>query len=283
MFKFHICLRLLGLSLTLLSAKLFANDIFEYQGGFNRAFGGAGTIMSRGGESVLQNPANLWVNTKSDMYADIGFFHLGYSVTTPESNVKPGSIAVPAIPLPSIGATYKLGQWSLGGLFFPTGIGSKNKVSDFPVQLNGQYQSVDIDAAQKGFKIGLGLAYRISSNFSLGLSIIYDKFDTESNIKLTDSDSIHTRSSSKFIRPIIGLRYRWAALGSFAFSYQFKKAAPYSLEVQAFSEETQFFTRSTYRPTVYTLGALTRRIGSFRFFGQYSYEVWVPATFIAQA
>lgn len=266
-----------------LSANSQAADIFEYQGAYLRAYGGAAVVMGRGGESVLQNPANLWASSRSDIYADLGLLSLSYKITTPDTNTKPGAISLPVLPLPSLGGSFKWGKLAFGAMLLPTGIGSTNKVEDFPIQVGGAYQTVDIEAAQRGFKLGVGAAYRATTNLSLGLSAVYDTFFSDSKIKLTETDAIATRSKAAFIRPIVGLRYRWPKVGILALSYQFPKKYPYSLEIQAFEEPTQSFERTNYRPTVYSLGLHTRRIGSFSFFGQYSYEVWVPATLFAQS
>ena len=262
---------------------LWANDIFEYQGPQTRAYGGAGVIMGSGGESVLANPANLMARAQSDLYVDLSLLRLDYKITNPDPTIKPSRIVLPVLPLPSLGGSWHKSKWSLGFMFLPTGIGSKNKVKDFNLEMDGVNQTVDIDASQKGFKVGLGLAHQLTSQFSLGISVIYDQFATESTIKLTQTDAIATRTDAKFWRPVVGLRYLWSSLGTLAMSYQFKKEYAYALEVDAFAEETQKFERHNYRPTVYSLGALTRSMRSISFFGQYSYEVWVPATFTAQS
>ncbi len=43
-----------------LCPKIFAFDIFDYQGAMAKLYGGAGITESRGGESIFYNPANLY-------------------------------------------------------------------------------------------------------------------------------------------------------------------------------------------------------------------------------
>ncbi len=238
--------------------------------------------MGRGGESVLLNPANLWASSASDAYVDFALLNLNYKVTTPEPGIKPGQITIPVLPLPSVGGNYKFGHLAIGSMLLPTGIGSTTKVEDFPVELDGKYQVVSVAASQKGYKAGLGLAYKIGSKLSLGVSAIYDTSETTSTINLTENDAIVTKTNAKFIRPVIGLRYVWSGVGTFALSYQAKKEIPYTISIVAFGAEPQYLERRNYRPTVYGLGLQTRRFGAMRFYGQYSYEVWVPATLFAQ-
>jgi len=259
------------------ASHLWANDIFEYHGPFNRAYGGAGIAMGRGGEAVLLNPANLWTNWTSDAYVDGGLLNLKYTLTPSDPNFSPGRVNIPVLPLPSAGGSLKLSNVAVGAMVLPTGIGSKSEVKDLPLFTGGQFQKVSAVSAQKGFKVGLGAAYKVTSRFYVGLSAVHDRYSSESTIALTETDTIKSKYKWQYTRPIVGMRYRMRNLGTLAFSYQQGKQYPYDLEIQAFSEPPQIVNLINYRAEVYGIGMVTKAVARFGFFGQYTYEKWLKA------
>ncbi len=276
---------LLSLTLLFWATLGFCADIFDYQGPYTRASGGAGVIMSRSGASLLHNPANLWATPTSDAYVDVAPTHLTYKVTTPDPNLKPGSISVPVLPLMSVGGSVKgaTGPLSYGYLFIPTGFGTKVKVEDFPVAVNGQYQSATVNAVQKGFKLGFGIAYKMLPNLCLGFSLIENYASSSTDISVKGQDFLHLENASTALLFAFGLRYELENIGTIATTFRPSTDMHYSLKVQAFGAAPQSFYRRDYRPTLYGFGFESTRLGRFQPYAQYSYERWVPATLYAQA
>jgi|GEM_PF-4379893 len=262
-----------------------AFDIFDYQGPYTRAAGGAGVIMSRSGASILHNPANLWVNPKSDSYVDVAPTRLKYQVTTPNPDLKPGTIDVPVLPLMSVGGSVKgnTGPLSFGYMFIPTGFGTKVKIEDFPVAISGQYQSATINAVQKGFKLGVGMAYKIRQDLCVGFSIINNFASSRTAITVRGQELLNLENSSSSLHLGLGLRYQLANLGTIAAVFRPSTDMHYTLKVRALGSDSQSFYRRDYRPTLYGIGGHSRPLGKFEPFAQYAYERWIPATLYAQS
>ncbi len=269
----------------LLSSPALGHDIFEYQGPYTKAHGGAGIVMSKSGEAVFHNPASLWATETSDLFFDISPSRITYGVTTPDPALKPGVVTVPLAPLLSLGASGKDPDSGLAGgvIFIPTGAGTVTKVKDFPVSVQGQYQNFDVESEQTGYKIGLGAAYRIGSSLSLGLSLVQDYSGNKSRIFNSKENYLRFQSSSRSLRPVLGMRYTREGLGTLGLVYQAASQQHYSLKYAAFDSKTEQETyRKTYRAAVIGVGLELREFGLFRPYGQYTYEKWVPATFLAQ-
>jgi hypothetical protein len=262
-----------------------ANDIFDYQGPYTHASGGAGVIMSRSGAAILHNPANLWASPTSDNYVDIAPTNLKYEVTTPSPTVKPGAINVPILPLTSIGGSYKnqTGPLSFGYMLVPTGIGSSVKVEDFPVSVNGQYQSANIDSTQKGFRFGIGSAYKVLPNLCLGFSILNNTSSNNTKISVGGQDFLELQNSSSSLHLALGTRYEMGSVGTLGLIFRPATDMHYTLKIKALGSDTQSFYRRDYRPTLYGAGFHSKPLGRFEPYVQYSYERWTPATMYAQA
>lgn len=274
------------LTMTLLAPSVVrANDIFDYQGAYTHTSGGAGVIMGRGGESILHNPANLWATPTSDTYVDFAPTNLKYSVTTPSPDVKPGTIAVPVLPLTSVGGTYKgqTGPLSFGYMFIPTGFGTRVKVEDFPISLSGQYQSATINSVQKGFKAGIGSAYKVLPNLCLGFSILNAYASSNTKIAANGQELLELQNASSSLHLAFGVRYEIAAIAKVAAIFRPATDMHYTLKLRALGSDMQSFYRRDYRPTLYGVGVHSRPLARFEPYFQYSYERWIPATLYAQS
>ncbi len=271
----------LGLS----ASSAMANDIFEYQGPYARANGGAGIILSQSGSAVLDNPANLALSQSSDNYVDVAPTHLVYQVTTPDPNTKPGAINVPVLPLLSVGGSYKepKAPMSFGYMFIPTGFGKAVEVKNFPVSVGGQTQSTDIKALQKGFKFGVGSSYRVSDRWTLGLSMLINSAGSDTSISSKGQELVHIAYSLSSLHFNLGVNYDWDGLARISFTVRPSVDMYYNLKLQALGSATQSFYRRDYRPAVLGLGLLLNSTGQFQTFGQYAYERWVNATTYALA
>src|SRR5690606_6179373 len=130
--------------------------------------------------------------------------------------VKPGAINVPILPLTSIGGSYKnqTGPLSFGYMLVPTGIGSSVKVEDFPVSVNGQYQSANIDSTQKGFRFGIGSAYKVLPNLCLGFSILNNTSSNNTKISVGGQDFLELQNSSSSLHLALGTRYEMGSVGT---------------------------------------------------------------------
>ncbi len=275
---------LIGLAL-LGAQKARANDIFDYQGPYTHASGGAGVIMSRSGGAILHNPANLWATPGSDAYVDFAPTNLKYQVTTPNPNIKPGTISVPVLPLTSVGGSVKghTGPLSFGYMFVPTGVGSNVKVEDFPIAVNGQYQTATINSAQKGFRFGVGSAYKVRSNLCLGFSIMNNFSSNNTKISVGGQDFLELQNKSSSLHLAFGARYELGSLATLGAIFRPSTDMHYTLKLRALGSDTQSFYRRDYRPTLYGVGVHSKPLGRFEPYAQYSYERWTPATFYAQA
>lgn len=279
--------RWLQLSL-LISSPAWAYDIFEYQGPYTKAHGGAGVVMSRSGEAVFHNPANLWSTEDSDQYIDFSPSRITYGITTPDPAVKPGLVTVPFAPLLSLGASGKDKASGLAGgiIFIPTGAGTVTKVEEFPLSFQGSVTPANVETKQTGYKLGIGTAYRFGS-FSLGLSLIQDFASNETTAVGSEAnigELVAFESSQRSLRPVAGFRYTRTGLGSLGFVYQAAAVQHYSMSVRLVGSKTATdLFRKNYRAAVFGLGLSLEEIGRFAPFGQYTYEKWVPATFLAQA
>jgi opacity protein-like surface antigen len=276
---------LIGLTFVCSAHKARANDIFDYQGAYTHASGGAGVTMSRSGEAILHNPANLWASPTSDAYVDFAPTNLKYQVTTPSPNIKPGTINVPVLPLTSVGGSVKgyTGPLSFGYMFVPTGVGSTVKVEDFPIAVNGQYQTATINSTQKGFRFGIGSAYKVMPNLCLGFSIMNQFSSNSTKISVGGQDFLELENKSSSLHLAVGVRYEIASIATLGFIFRPSTDMHYTLKLKALGSDTQSFYRRDYRPTLYGAGVHSKPLGRFEPYLQYSYERWTPATFYAQA
>lgn len=267
------------------SSPAWAYDIFEYQGPYSKAHGGAGVVMSKSGEAVFHNPGNLWSTETSDQYIDFSPSRISYTLTTPDPKVKPGVVVVPFAPLLSIGASGKDKASGLSGglILIPTGAGTVTKVDDFPVAIGGVYSSATAESKQTGYKLGFGSAYRISENFSLGISLIQDYTSNQTTLSSAGEELLNFETKQRSLRPVVGIRYQRPGLGSLGLVYQAATTQHYSLSAAALGGDKTDFFRKNYRAAVMGVGVQFDEFGRFGPFGQYSYEKWVPATFVAQA
>ncbi len=273
------------IAMTCLSTPLAAADLFEYQGPYSRANGGAGIILGQSGSAVLDNPANLSLSPSSDNYFDIAPTRLVYQVTTPSPTTKPGQIVVPVLPLTSVGGSYKKADdpFSFGYIFIPTGFGRAVEVKGFPVAIGGQTQSVDIRALQKGFKLGFGASYKANDRLVFGLSMINNSSGSDTSITSNGQELLNISFSLSSLHLNFGMNYDWNGMARIALSYRPSVDMHYNLKLQALGSDTQSFYRRDYRPSIYGIGGLLNSNGQFQTFGQYAYEKWVPATTYAQA
>jgi hypothetical protein len=211
--------------------------------------------------------------------------NLKYKVTTPSPNIKPGTISVPVLPLTSVGGSVKgnTGPLSFGYMFVPTGVGSNVKVEDFPIAVNGQYQTATINSAQKGFRFGIGSAYKVMPNLCLGFSIMNQFSSNSTKISVGGQDFLELENKSSSLHLALGVRYEIASIATLGFIFRPSTDMHYTLKLKALGSDTQSFYRRDYRPTLYGAGVHSKPLGRFEPYLQYSYERWTPATFYAQA
>ncbi|MFW7379909.1 MAG: hypothetical protein ACOH5I_13940 [Oligoflexus sp.] len=273
------------LFIVLISSTAKSADIFELQGSYTKAHGGAGVIMSGSGTATLHNPANLWANSDSDYYVDFSPSKLDYQFTPPDPELPQGQISVPVAPFLSFGGSFKASNspLAIGYYLAPTGIGTTTKVDDFPASVNGQFQVASIESSAGGFKTGIGLAYKVMPSLCLGLSVLYDYSDNSTKIFLRDAEFLNLVTRGRSIRTGLGARYEWSGFGSFALSFQPEKQLHYSLKAKvAGATPVQVFQKD-FRPRSLGLGFRSEPIGRFEPYGQYTNERWVSATFIARS
>lgn len=261
-----------------------AHDLFEYQGGYNRSTGGAGTIMSQGGESVFFNPANLWRDNilSHGVGVDLGLTNLQYSITTPEVDIVPGKISIPILPLPSIHGHTGFSILKFGLFAFPTGVGSTVKVEQLPVELEGQYLNLDVESQQFGYKLGLGVGVALGSQWSIGVSLINDVQRAKNTVFIDENSRLNTEFESSFVRPIFGIRWDIDRIANLAFSFQADKRYSYKLKRQLNDGDIEEAEAENYKPRVFSLGASSKLRNGFQPYVQYNREIWIPATEFAQ-
>jgi hypothetical protein len=241
--------------------------------------------MSRSGASILHNPANLWVNPTSDYYVGFAPTNLKYEVTPPSPDIKPGTINVPVLPLMSVGGSIKgqTGPLSFGYMFVPTGFGTNVKVEDFPISIDGDYQTATINSRQKGFRFGIGSAYKPMSNLCIGFSIMNYFSSNITKISLDGEEFLELQNSSSSLHLALGVRYELGSFATVAGIFRPSTDLHYTLKLRAVDSDSQSFYRRDYRPTLYGIGVHSKPLGRFEPFAQYSYERWTPATSYAQS
>ena len=258
-----------------------AYDIFDYQGGSAKVFGGAGITEGRGSDAILYNPANLTLSRGLEYHIDFAPSNLQYKFTPAEPGYGTGDVNIPFVPLVSGGVALKQKKSPLafGLIFVPTGVGTETEVKDFPVSTAGVLQVADVKSTRKAYKLGFGLAYRINGSYSVGMSFVYSLLDSTSSVVLNGEPFLSVSNKHSFIIPRLGFRYRKKGLFTLGIEIQPQVKSWYSLSADVTGANSVNTYRQTYRPRVYGIGAKTAFNGPYQLFAQYRYENWVDGTF----
>ena len=184
-------------------------DIFDYQGSSAKLHGGAGITESRGGGSIFYNPANLIESKNIEYNLDVAPSSLAFKFTPAEDGYGTGDINS-ILPLVSVGAAIREEGTPLacGFIFVPTGASTKTEVNDFPLSVNGSYQIAKLNNTRKGYKLGFGLAYQAYNNLTLGMSMIYDFLDSQTQIFLGGQEFLSLDNSNQILLSRLGINYK---------------------------------------------------------------------------
>jgi opacity protein-like surface antigen len=270
---------------SMLTHRLMAFDIFDFQGPRAKLYGGAGITESRSGASILYNPANIFQTADHSYYFDLSPSRIQYQFTPPDPEVGAGTIEVPVAPLLSVGSSVsnKQSGIGIGFVIIPTGANTKTEVERFPVAVNGQYQEASIVNQRTAYKLGTGLAFRITDELDFGFSFLYDYQKNSSQISVDGEEFLKLNDQNTFLIPKLGLRYEWQGVMDLGLEFQPKMTSWYSLDAAAFGGEPTQAYRQKYRPQVVGIGASTTMFSQFQVFGQYRHEKWVDGTFVDES
>ena len=254
-----------------------ADDIFMYQGPWQRVSGGAGVTESISGAATLHNPANL-VRHGSHSYGDVGLTQLSYSFAARGRNEETGSLKM-NVPLVSLGGSWRVSRkFALGLSVIPLGAkGSKNKTSDFPVKIGGSVFKGDIILEQSSYKAAVGVSYRFNKRLLLGLSAILHNNATATEVMDENPDQplFSINESSQYVTPLLGVsgrhkRITWGA------TYSPATAKPYKIGFQERDNDLFEGEGQTYQAAVVGLGVKYRAGKLMQPYMQYKFERWAP-------
>lgn len=267
----------------LYSFQVNAADFFMYQGAETRASGGAGSIASRGGTAALHNPANLTTSKKMTYDIDVGLANIDFALIPPADQAAPGKIDVPLAPFYSLGASHSLSlfkkKFYLGYFFIPVGfpgVSTSNKSVPSPNPVNNQYVTVDTEVETFTYRLGSGIAYRLTKQIDIGASI---QFVSEDFSTIATNESFigpqNISYSSTYMQYLFGANYRFKHAKVY-FTYQYLSTPMYQLNIDLGGGGTSREVQD-YRPTIYTLG-VKYRYKQYIPFAQLSREEWGAGT-----
>ncbi len=138
-----------------------------------KASAGAGQTVSRGGVAVFYNPANIIFSKFIEPFIDLSFAKVTYTyqqVDTDAFKLVTIPVTTPAL---TVGASFRpVEGFALGFGFYPTAGGKAQAINAVPVPIGARYQALDIVQTNSGYKLGLGLAYRLDYFFAVGAGLV---------------------------------------------------------------------------------------------------------------
>lgn len=254
-----------------------AADLFQFQGPYTRASGGAGLLESQGAAASLHNPANL-SKLPSHTYFDLGLTHLKYQFAARGRRTDSGTLKT-TVPLLSFGGGLRIGEaWTLGIALVPLGLkGQEIKTADFPVKIGRSLIVSDVSTQQASYKIAVGLGYDISPSLKLGIGAVYHENDNRTIVYGSNPDNplFVIKERSQHIVPILGLAGQWKNI-SWAAAYTHPRSVPYSISLKEWGNEQQNATGETYQAGSFGFGLAYQMHPHFNPYGQYVFERWAP-------
>lgn len=258
------------------------DDIFNFQGLYTRASGGAHQTESRSGAANIHNPANLSLSPTNG-YVDVGMTRMSYEYAPTDDGIDPGQLVMPLVPLTSFGGSWRpTKKLGLGAIFVPLGMpGAKNKISKFPFKSGGVAMNADMEAEETSYRAGLGAGYQFSREFRIGLGLLYHHKSSKVTVLSPDTGepAVVLGEQGKYITPKLGMGGFVPSYGTWGMSYRPAMKPKYLMTMELVGSESAESVGKYYVPEVYGAGASLRVAPLFQPYFDYSYERWIPGTF----
>ena len=257
----------------LCSSYAYGQDLFS-PGIYSKLSGGASLTQSRSAESLTSNPANLSLIKGHQVYYEVDMMKFRYlyiplqeKYTSPEMNI--------TAPPSYVGWAWSGKKWSAGTILIPTGTGTTMTVEQVPIKQGGDTQVYDTKITPKGFKTGLGGAYRVNRQLRLGASLIYRQDSTQMEAYQDETQQMSTKFKGEGYRVHLGGRYslfknRLIFASHYSPSHQRKSKGEIKMG-NTINTKTEAIT---YEPEILGIGAQAqrRKLGAFAEYSKYRYS-----------